>query len=348
MIIKKRHKEEKAQRDPSLSTGSTLLNLALTDSPRGGFQKGKFYFLVGDSASGKSMFSMTCLAEAVKNPAFQDYRFIYDNCEDGMLMDVNRFFGSEVERKLEAPGGENEFSVTVEEFYYHLDDAFKKGTPFIYVLDSMDALESEADQAKFEEQKKAHRSGKQSSGTYGMAKAKQNSVLLRKAMAGLRATGSILIIISQTRDAVNMMGWETKTRSGGRALRFYATCEIWLSLAGAIKKTIRGKPRKIGNHIQIEVKKNRITGKLHKVMTAIYPSYGIDDIGSCIDYLVEENWWKKSKGSIKAGELGTLSREKLIQLFDEKGKFKLLRKEVASCWRAVEQEGELQRTRRYV
>ena len=27
----------------------------------------------------------------------------------------------------------------------------------------------------------------------------------------------------------------------------------------------------------------------------IYPSYGIDDIGSCIDYLVKEAWWEKKE-----------------------------------------------------
>ena len=47
-------------------------------------------------------------------------------------------------------------SKTVQEFYYHLDDAAKEGRPFIYVLDSMDSLEAKEDQEKFEKQKKAH------------------------------------------------------------------------------------------------------------------------------------------------------------------------------------------------
>lgn len=352
MIIRRKTDDASPiEEQTSVSTGSALLNLALSDSPYQGFLKGHFFYLVGDSASGKSFYSMTCLAESAKNPHFEEYRFIYDNVEDGLLMDIERFFGAEVARRVEPPeenDGVPVFSETVEGFYYHLDDAIKKGKPFIYILDSMDALTAEADDEKFEQQKKAHQKGNQKvAGSYGMAKAKQNSVMLRKALKGLRATGSILIVISQTRDAVNTIGWETKTRAGGRALRFYATCEIWTSLAGAIKKTIRGKPRKIGNYIQIQVKKNRITGKLHTVKTAIYPSYGIDDIGSCVDFLIDEKWWPKRGNKYHAKELGCDgSREELIHLCETKKRKKLMRS-LARCWEVIESESALKRKPRY-
>lgn len=347
MIIKRIDKEEPEE---GLSTGSTLLNLALTGNPRKGFLTGHYFLLVGDSSSGKTFTSMSCFAEAARNPAFKNYRFIYDNVEDGMLMDVERLFGQGVAERLLPPSGtpdDPRFSETIEDFAYHLDDLAKKDKPFVYVLDSMDGLESHDEQKKFEEQKKAYRAGKDAAGSYGDGKAKKNSSLLRKAIKGLRKTGSILIIICQTRD--NLTGYgPSKIRSGGRALRFYATTEIWTSVAGQIKKTIRGKERKVGIQVGIQTQKNRITGKLAEVQITIYPSYGIDDIGSCIDFLCSEGWWKKIKGTgnISAGKFGTVSREKLVRMFEGQG-FKGLRKEVAACWRTIEEESALKRSPRY-
>ena len=105
-----------------LGSGSTLLNLACTNKPYGAFQKGKYYLFVGDSQSGKTFLALTCMAEASISKHFKDYRIIYDNVEDGALMDIRRFFGDAVAERLEAPSAAG-CSKTVEEFYYNVDDA---------------------------------------------------------------------------------------------------------------------------------------------------------------------------------------------------------------------------------
>lgn len=350
----KRPKEEKAQR--CLSSGSTLLNLACTNTPTGAFVEGKYIFFVGDSASGKTFLSMSCFAEAARDSHFKNFRFIYDNVEDGCLIDLPALFGEKVAQKIEPPtkdeAGVPVYSSTVEEFYYHLHDALeqskKEKRPFIYVLDSMDGLSSVAEEEKFLQHKEAFEKGKTAAGSYGDGKAKKNSEGLRKALKGLRETGSILIIISQTRDNLGM-GFETKTRSGGRALRFYATLEIWMAIRGKIKKNIRGKDRVIGIQAKVQLKKNRITGEAHEVEMDIYPSYGIDDIGSCIDYLVKEAWWEKRKNSIEAKEFEvTLTREKLIALVEEKNEsIAKLQTITAECWNAIRNAGKLNRKKRY-
>lgn len=332
----------KLTRKDGLSTGSTLLNLACSGNPYWGFAKGMYYFLVGDSASGKTFFSMTCFAEAMISKRFRDYRLIYDNVENGMLMDVERLFGKAVADRMESPAkgedGKPVFSSTVEEFYYNLDDALDAGKPFIYVLDSMDALTSAQEVEKFEEHKEAHRKGKESAGSYGDGKAKKNSEGLRKVLSRLRDTGSILIIICQTRDNLGF-GFEKKTRSGGHALKFYATVEIWTSIIGSIKKTLTGRDREIGKWIGLHVKKNRLTGKTPKVDSAIYPDYGIDDIGTCVDYLVDEGYWKKTKQSIEAGEFDViLTRDKLIEKIETEGWVEELRGIVGKCWREIEEK----------
>jgi len=344
-------KEPKIKTEDLLPSGSTLLNLICSNNPYGAFLKGYYYYLVGDSASGKTFLSMTCFAEALRHPTFKNYRLIYDNVEDGMLMDLEKLFNKEVEKRIEPPAWEKKepkYSFSIEEFYYNLDDAIKEGKPFIYVLDSMDGLSSAAEVAKFEEHKDAYRKGKKVPGSYGDGKAKKNSEGIRKMRKGLKGINSILIVISQTRDNIGF-GFEKKTRSGGRALIFYATTIIWSSVLKKIKKTIKGKLRHIGNHIKLETKtKNRVTGELHDAVTAIYPSYGIDDTGSCVDYLVDEGWWKKTGKTIDAEGFNiNLPREKLIDYIEENDLQKHLQRKTGRCWKEIRKASALKRKKRY-
>ena len=334
----------------AVSTGSTLLNLACTDNPFCGFVKGGYYFLVGDSSSGKTFLSLTCLAEAARSAVFRKYRFIYDNSENGAHMSVEKFFGKRVAKRLEAPAmkdGQPVFSGSIEEFYYHVDDAIKADQPFIYILDSMDSLTSSDEQAKFDEHKDAHRKGKTAAGSYGDGKAKKNSANLRRLITPLERSGSILIIINQTRDNLGF-GFEKKTRSGGNSLKFYASLEMWSSVKGRIHKTVRGKKRQIGIDCKIQLKKNRMSGKERTITFPIYHSYGIDDIGGCIDYLIDEGHWSKKGNTILAKEFkikGT--RDKLIKTIETNGDEKALRTIVGEVWNEIEEACALKRKKRY-
>lgn len=350
--MRKKRKPEVVSIKKMVSTGSTLLNKACTGRTHGGFVKGKIYLLVGDSTSGKTWLAMTCLAEAMQNKRFKKYRIIYDNIEDGMLMDVEYYFGKEVAKRLEPPKTDDDgnavFSETADDFYFNVDDAVDEGIPFFYILDSENALSSEEEEEKFNERKDAKRKGKKAAGSYGDGKAKKHSSGLRRLMSKLRKTGSILIIISQTRDNLGF-GFEKKTRSGGRALKFYATLELWSSVAEKIKKTVNGKPRKIGVRVQIDVKKNRVTGKDRTVTIPIYTSLGIDDIGSCVEYLVEEGRWKKTKGGVNAKDFDFKgSVEQLVKHIEEEGLERELRAIVGEVWDEIEDKCSVDRKARYL
>lgn len=341
-----------------LSTGSTLLNLACTSNWKGGLVQGKYFFFVGDSASGKTFLTLTCLAEASINPAFDNYRFIYDDVEGGALMDIEKYFGVKVAERMEPPRRDKDgtpiFSRTIEEFYFNLDDALSGEKPCLYILDSMDGLSSEPELDKFQERKIAARKGKDVAGSYGDGKAKTNSMGIRTSLSKLRDTGSILILINQTRDNVGGGLFEAKkTRSGGHALTFYATIELWSSVAGKIKKTVRGTQRVIGVNCRVRVKKNRVTGRERTVEIPIYYSMGIDDVGSCVDYLVREKQWSKAEkgGSINTkDDLGLekpLSRKELIKTIESKGLEQEVRSLVAEVWADIESACEENRKKRY-
>lgn len=335
-----------------LNTGSTLLNLACTGKPYGGFAKGTYILLVGDSSSGKTWLSMTCLAEAAMNPEFKDYRFIFDNAENGAMMNIEKFFGSAVASKLEPPAGTRENpknSSTVEEFYFHLDDAIKQNKPFIYILDSMDALDTEDDIEQFQKEKDAYEKDKNVTGSFGTSKAKKNSHI-RVIGNQLPKTGSIVIVISQTRQSIGFGAQlNPKTRSGGKALKFFCHLELWSSVKGDIKKKVKGKDRQQGIISKIKVEKNRYTGRERVVEIPIYHSFGIDDIGSCVDFLVEEGHWKKSdSGSIDATDFEiTGKREFLIQEIERRDMEKDLRLLVAEVWDEIEEASKIERKTRY-
>jgi RecA/RadA recombinase len=346
LLIAKKHRPKL-----KLSTGATLLNLGLTDDPLYGLLTGHYYFFVGDSSSGKTWLTMNILAEAAYNPAFKNYRLIHDNVEDGALMDVPRYYGKETARRLECPRlikGMEVCSETVEDFYYNIDDAIKDGRPFIYLLDSQDSLTSSASNAKFSEQKKARRKGTEVTGTFGDGKAKVHSENIRRVVAALKKSGSILIIISQTRDNLGF-GFEKKTRSGGRGLKFYATTEIWTSVRKKHKKEVRGGIKiQTGIDCKIDLKKNRITGDEPSVTIPIMNDIGVDDVGSMIDYLLETDHWELEGKKIAAPEFDFLgSRQKLIQWLKDETEVPMLQHLVGRVWNEIKAEARPTRSSRY-
>lgn len=354
-LLKKRKKIIIGE-DTCLSTGSTMLNLAYSDHPRFGFIPGNYYFLVGDSTSGKTWLSMTCFAESRLHPNFEDYELHFDDVENGALMDIERFFGKKVAKDLVPHQSE-----TIQDFYRNLYDLLViKKKKIIYVLDSQDALDDIAAKLKFKQQKVAAESGQKEKGSYGMGKAKYHSENIRWVMSGLRKTGSILIIIGQTRDNVDMFSFEKKTRSGGKSLRFYAAVETWTELGKKITKPIRGKERSIGINVIATVKKNRITGKIGKERAAVIPiyhSFGIDDVGSMVDFMISEEGFKllkkrdeknRKRYRLPEGVDFAGTRGEIIKFVEDNDAVRVLQDMVAVVWKDIEEECKLVgRKRRY-
>lgn len=328
-----------------LSSGCTLLNLQCTGRPHGCYPKGTYTHIVGDSDAGKSFCALTAFGEASINKNFDEYVFRYIHAENGALMDKAGCFGDKAAARIQ------DIRVSSpEEFYDVLDTGYKEGSPSIDVCDSMDSLMPEADVEKFEEAKEARAKGKEVSGSFGTAKPKTNSALLRVATNRLVETGSILFIISQTRDNIGFGSqFNPKVYSGGHALKFYAQLQIWVASKGDIKKTVLGKERQLGIYSKLHVRKNHVTGAKGVVDIPIYHNPGMmDDIGSCIEHLCEESFWVETKGKIEAPQFEfTGSAEKLAQKIDQEGLERELRILVAETWGKVQNACTLQRKPRY-
>jgi hypothetical protein len=335
-----------------LSSSSTLLNLATSGRTAGCYAKGHYYWFVGDSQSGKTWLALAALAEASINPEFDNYRLIHDNCEHGALMSIRKFFGPRVAKRLEPPNGDRnnpEHSETLEQFYDNIDDAAKDGRPFIYILDSMDSIDAKEDQESFDENKKKRRKGKEVSRSYGTAKAKLNSTNLRRVTSALRKSKSILIIISQVRQNIGFGAqFAPDTVAGGKALMFYCTLKISTKVLMKIKRVVKGKKRAIGIISKVRVEKNRIQGKDRTIGVPIYYTAGVDDIGSCIDYLIEEKHWKGTAERVEAPEFDYKgSKDGLIHKIENEELESELKAVVSECWQGIEEACEVKRKSRY-
>ncbi len=345
---KRKAKKELPIPEDLLPTGSTLLNCVLADNPWGGYRKGTIINLIGDSSAGKSILAFTTFA-ATNAAGFDDYRFIYDDAECAMAFDMEKLFGKSTAKRIEPPArDENKeplSSDTIEDFHMHVKDALKSKEPFVYILDSFDSLDADADEKKLEEALEARRKGKDSAGSYGTSKARKASEILRNIRGDLKKTNSILVIISQVRDNLNAgMFGSKRTRSGGKALKHYSWYEIWLHLG----KQIKSKDRMIGVTSIPKVSKNRQTGKNRECVFPIYYDLGVDDIGSCVDFLINEGHWKKKKQTIAATEIdfeGT--RQKIISHIEENNLENKLYEAVGNCWNEIEESLKLNRKARF-
>lgn len=325
-------------------TGSTLLNLALSDSPQGGYAAGKIVALTGDASSGKSMQGISCLAEIATNPKWDDYRLIYDDTEHALEFDLDYLFGNLSNRIVPPAIGQEGIplpSETIEDFQTNIFAALDARHPFIYLLDSWDALYATEEEEKVREQINARTQGKTVSGSYGTAGAKKAHQIMRLIRGRIKHSRSLLIMIFQTKD--NISGWgERKTRSGGNAPYFYASYDIWLTSRGLQK----AKDRVIGIDTEVKIKKNKATGKRREVRFSIYYDYGIDDLGSMIDFLLKEKEWKEIGRRI-VSPWGDMSRQKLLQYVESEGLQKQLQRMVADKWIEIEDSIKLNRKPKY-
>lgn len=340
-----------------LSSSSTLLNLGCSGLPNGAFSVGHYYWFVGESSSGKTFLLLATLAEASINPRFDDYDLVYDDIEGGALMDIERYFGQKLADRIEPPrlvAGEAQYSQTIEDVYFNLDDRLEqvengKANKFIWIVDSVDAATSKYEMSKFREKKTAHRKNKEAKGDYGDGKAAINSRWIRGIVSRLRKTGCIVIFVSQERDNINAGLFEDdRTAAGGRALKFYSTCQLWSSVGKKLTKDVNDKARQIGIVCRVQIRKNRLTGKEWSIEFPIFWSHGIDDIGSCIDFLINEKHWYQSASTVTANEFDFVgSKMKLLQKIEQEDLEPKLRSIVVGVWNDIVSKCVVERKSRY-
>ena len=316
-----------------LPTGSTLLNLALRDTPYGGYVKGTVVNIIGDRSAGKTFLVWTMFAEMIKaGKVYAAYRLIYDEPEAALQFALENLFGKKIKQVV------LEQSDTIQDYYKRVMKELRSKKPVIDCLDSFDSLTSE-------EELERDGVGK---GGYKTEKAIASGEILRQTVREVKNTESLIIVISQTRENIGVSFGSKKTRSGGKALGFYNTHEIWLRVVKPIKR----KDRDVGVSVEARIKKNKYTGKLRQVEFDILFDYGVDDVGSMIDWMIKEKFWKKAKGD-KTGIINTQgdfidgNRNTLISHIEDNEDERELIALVAEHWREIESDIKTDRKPRY-
>lgn len=311
-------------------TGSTLLNLACSDNPFGAFALGSLVNIIGDRSSGKTMLGLSVLAEMAWLKRLRKYNLDHDDAEAANRFNMEHLFGKQAADRINVYDPPSQ---KTQDMMARVIDLLDRDEPFCYLLDSFDALTSAEEEVYIRTMTDLVRQGKKGKGTYGLEKPKLASQLFRVICSKLEESESIMLVISQTRDTISSFSFVEKNRSGGRALEFYSIHEMWLKPI----KTIKRRDRKIGFICRVKVSKNKVTGKERTVDFPIYFDYGIDDIGSCIDWMVKEKYWPKRGNTITATGLrikGT--RKKLIQLIEENDLERQMQVFVGKAWKDLE------------
>lgn len=329
--------------------GSILLNLACSDRIDGAFALGKVVNLIGDSSSGKTLLALSMFAEMTKLSEFDAHRFIYDDAECACEFNIEKLFGRRVAERIEPPFKDEEGnwvpSETVESFYANVQDAIDDSRPFIYVLDSFDSVTSVDERERGKKLHKAVRNDQEMPGSYKVEKPRMLSEILRNIVRGVKNIQSLVVIISQTRDNIGGLGG--KTRSGGKALKFYSSHEIWL----AVKKDVKSRDRIIGVDIKARVTKNKLTGKYRTVDFRLYYDYGVDDLRSCIDFLIAENDGVRvnmNKRTLEIPSMGLRGEiDSVIREIENSNRENELYQLVQNTWNEIEESLKLNRKEKF-
>ena len=252
-----------------ITSGSHMLDLALG----GGWGTGRVINVVGDRSSGKTLLA----TEAAINFAHfsKGSNIKYRECEHAFDMAYARTLGLPEDVRFDSDA----LVQTVEAFETDFLDFIKdtpKPDPTLYILDSLDSLSSEAE-----------RDRRIGDDTYGMERAKMMSNLFRARNADAEEANCSLFVISQMRDKIGVTFGETKTRSGGKALDFYASQILWLAEISKIKRTYKHVEITQGIRTRVRVKKNKLGVPFRDVTLNILFNYGVDDEKAMLAWLVE-------------------------------------------------------------
>ncbi len=186
-----------------IHSGATVLDSVLG----GGWPLSRVSNIIGDRSTGKTLLAIEAMANFARSFPKCKSRFAEteaafdDEYADALGIPMNR-----VERPQSPLDTVEEFHDDVLEYI----DGVKSGG--LYILDSLDAL-SDAAELKESIDK----------GSYGMGKAKKMSQMFRRIIRKLEQSNCHLMIISQTRQRINVAFGRQYTRSGGSSLDFYAS-----------------------------------------------------------------------------------------------------------------------------
>lgn len=278
-----------------MRTGCTLLDLLIGGKKDVlGFPYGCILDITGDKSSGKSFLKNEIIAtnywkkKAEKKP----FKWFSDDCESGDTFDSEEMYGFDIHPSDRKLGGKSvEDSDTIEEMDAHVAlmlDSMADSDVGIYAIDSIDGI---SDKHREDKATKRMNQAKKSlevkdDGDFGTGQAKflsqQFFPTKHKKLKDKKCT---LLLINQLRENVAAAGplapkWKI---SGGKALEFYFHTQVFLKTV----RKIESNGIIVGAFVKATTTKSKTPRPYRECYYSVYFNYGIDNIGSNIDYLFD-------------------------------------------------------------
>jgi recombination protein RecA len=146
-----------------------------------------------------------------------------------------------------------------------------------------------------------------------------------------------LFIISQVRSKIGVTFGEKLYRTGGKALDFYTHQVMWLNEKEKLKKFVKGHDIVNGIRVRARLKRSKVSKPFRECEFTVLFDYGIDNIGSNIDYLFDLGG-KKTGNNLIWDKNNFKSRSGLISYIEENNQEYDLEREVEKKWFEIEEE----------
>jgi recombination protein RecA len=261
-----------------ISTGSSMLDLSISNRKNGGIPVGRITEITGMEASGKSLVSAQILANTQKLGGLGVFIDTENACNEEFLQALGIDTKQLLYIQLE----------TVEDIFEVMENIITKVREsdkdrlVTIVVDSVAAattrVEQEADYSK---------------DGWATSKAIVISKAMRKITQMIGRQRIALVFTNQLRQKLGVMFGDPWTTSGGKALQFHASCRLRLKAAGQIKTKVKGQEQVVGIKTKAQVVKNRMGPPLRTAEFDIYFDSGIDDFGGWLRVLKDYNMVKQ-------------------------------------------------------
>ena len=267
--------ENPAEISDWISTGSSILDLAISNRPHGGLPVGKMVEFNGLEGTGKSLLSAHVVADTQKKGGIA----VVIDTENAAAPEFWKSLGVDLSKLLYVQ------CETVEDIFEKMEQMIgivrksNKDRILTIIVDSVAAastkVELESDHGK---------------DGYATGKSIIISKAMRKITTMIGRQKVLTVFTNQLRQNINAMAFGDKyVVSGGKSLAYHCSVRVRLNNAGKLKKG----EEVIGNECKAVVVKNRMGPPQRQASFDIYFDSGIADYGSWIKVLKENNLVKQ-------------------------------------------------------
>lgn len=278
-----------------ISSGHSMLDLAISNRPYGGFPVGRITEITGLEASGKSLLAAHTLAETQKKGGLA----VYIDTESATSAEFLSAIGVDLKSMLYVPLETiEEIFETIETIVENVRKSDKDRLVTIIVDSVMGASTKQEMSMEYDKD------------GYATSKSIILSKAMRKVTNWIARERICLIFTNQLRTKMGVMFGDPWTTSGGKAIPFHSSVRLRLKNMGQIKAKVRGQEQVVGIKTRVTVVKNRMGPPLRSIDYEIYFDSGIDNYGGWLkvmkDFkLVKQGgaWYTYQDVDVNTGEV---------------------------------------------